>query len=344
MTDNAPNDKYSIPYIRNTKNQLDNTPPNLSWIVNTGNPTINKNTIIFYESSGDTVNTDPDNSFDITLHGYYFQCILPDYINTNGNKLYFGGYNYGAYINHYSQLYTYNNDIENPYILYNPGDLFQQIYDGNNVKFYINGMFINSVPILNSFFTDYLYCGLDTSYPTGNSYTISNIYGYVTGKNGTNGISGVNGIQILSGSGIPSDTLGLSGEYYMDILTNILYGPKLNTPTNRWITNKPVDPVPRIISILSGGTTKLWDFINGYQYLRIYLIFSPGENVRQPDSMVQLSVNSGSNGPQYFVYGNLPSNIIITTVNNGSVEQSINVSSTGTPDYEYIGVKIQVIA
>jgi len=339
MTDNARNDKYSLPLIQSITKRLNNTPPNLTWLVDRGNPEIDGNIIILHENTGDITTTDSNNQFDLVYHGYYFQCVLPEFTNDN-NSLYVGGNWYGAYIDNENQLFTYNQNIINTAVTYIPGDLYQQVYDGVNVNFYLNGLYINSVPLLENYSSDYLYCGLDTSNPTQNIYTINKIYGYVTGRNGANGDDGTNGVNILSGSGVPSNTLGVDGEYYMDILTFTMYGPK----SNSWVSKKPVDPVPSIKTLSSGGTTKLWDFIDGYTNILIYLVFAESSSERQPDKIVQISVQCQGGGPQYVVFGTLPSNVSITTVTNGSTEQSINIQSSGSPAYNYIGVKIQTIA
>lgn len=46
------------------------------------------------------------------------------------------------------------------------------------------------------------------------------------GATGVQGIQGPNGSQILSGSGVPSSSLGVNGDFYLDISTSKLYGPK----------------------------------------------------------------------------------------------------------------------
>ena len=48
------------------------------------------------------------------------------------------------------------------------------------------------------------------------------------GTNGTNGTNGVNGRTILSGGNAPSSGNGIDGDFYIDILTYQIYGPKLS--------------------------------------------------------------------------------------------------------------------
>lgn len=43
------------------------------------------------------------------------------------------------------------------------------------------------------------------------------------------GSQGPKGSSILNGSGLPSNTIGLVGDYYLDSLTDILYGPKVDS-------------------------------------------------------------------------------------------------------------------
>ena len=47
-----------------------------------------------------------------------------------------------------------------------------------------------------------------------------------TGANGTDGAAGADGKTILSGQGVPADTVGTDGDFYYDVDTDILYGPK----------------------------------------------------------------------------------------------------------------------
>ncbi|ASU32556.1 collagen-like domain-containing protein [Mucilaginibacter xinganensis] len=54
------------------------------------------------------------------------------------------------------------------------------------------------------------------------------------GATGATGANGTNGNTVLSGSGIPSNTVGKNGDYYLDITTYRLYGPKSG---NAWSTS-----------------------------------------------------------------------------------------------------------
>lgn len=46
------------------------------------------------------------------------------------------------------------------------------------------------------------------------------------GTNGMNGTNGANGNSILNGTGLPLNTLGNNGDFYIDISTYVMYGPK----------------------------------------------------------------------------------------------------------------------
>jgi hypothetical protein len=68
-------------------------------------------------------------------------------------------------------------------------------------------------------------------YLTYNSTTKEIVYnseglpGY-TGATGSTGATGVAGTQILSGNGVPAAGLGNPGDFYIDLLTGKMYGPK----------------------------------------------------------------------------------------------------------------------
>ncbi|TCD07143.1 hypothetical protein EZ449_15245 [Pedobacter frigidisoli] len=49
---------------------------------------------------------------------------------------------------------------------------------------------------------------------------------FLKGSDGTNGTNGTNGNTILSGGGSPQNTLGNNGDFYIDLSTYTMYGPK----------------------------------------------------------------------------------------------------------------------
>ena len=48
------------------------------------------------------------------------------------------------------------------------------------------------------------------------------------GPSGTNGTNGINGTAVLNGTTAPLATTGVNGDFYINTVTNILYGPKAN--------------------------------------------------------------------------------------------------------------------
>jgi len=353
MLSNSINDKYSIPFIHNIKTRFNNNRFlnfNIFWYSNNGDPIINGNSLILHEDTSDEVIgilKDPVAINNINLNGCYFQCTLPEFNTDDNNVLTILNNDYGIELHNGNILIT-SADITNQ-VSYAPGDLYQQIFDGVNVKYYLNGILINSQSILNSPTDSQFGMFINLSAPNSlaNTYTINNIYGYVTGKNGTNGADGENGINMLSGSGVPSNTLGLTGEYYTDILTNVIYGPK----TDSWVSVKPVDPTSRIITLAYQGTTRLWNFADGYEHILIYLVFAESSTYRQPNEIVQISVHKHSSGPKYFVSGTLPDYIdyesnpdVHRYIEITTDSQSIYLHSVDYGTLNYIGLKIQAIA
>jgi hypothetical protein len=62
----------------------------------------------------------------------------------------------------------------------------------------------------------------------------------------TPGPQGPRGKGILNGSGVPSNNLGLAGDFYYDVITTKFYGPKLSDATwvgaqNYILNNPPTD-------------------------------------------------------------------------------------------------------
>jgi hypothetical protein len=52
----------------------------------------------------------------------------------------------------------------------------------------------------------------------------------------TSGMQGPRGSAILNGSGLPSNSIGLAGDYYLDTITDILYGPKTTSWPNSGVS------------------------------------------------------------------------------------------------------------
>lgn len=104
----------------------------------------------------------------------------------------------------------------------------------------------------------------------------------------TIGQQGPRGKGILHGEGIPSNSLGIDGEFYIDIINNKMYGPKENNEwgssvtlggnythtqdvaSNTWVINHNLDFYPNIEVINSAGTA----VIGEYQFLNPNVIIA----------------------------------------------------------------------
>ena len=310
MTDNAPNDKYIVPYIRTLKSRIDNIPPQITWNI-TGNPDINTNVITLYEKTGDIVYS--NEQFNIINSGLVIQCRLPAFSLTN-NILYVGGNYYGGYLENNTLTVYGEDDIIT--VSYNKNDLYAQYYDGVNVNFMLNGIIVATV-LINSSYTYYdaLYFGFGESNDTNNEYTITNIYSYVTGINGTNGSNALNGSSILTDHKIHSDvpteliSYGSVGDYFLDKKTNKLYGPKLGLCGSMYFDGS----IDTYLSIPNHVDFRLGtgDFtIEWFQYTTKvvsshYRIFSMGA---YSSASIAVSIEGGSfyfwiGGSSYLYYG-----------------------------------------
>ncbi len=50
----------------------------------------------------------------------------------------------------------------------------------------------------------------------------------IKGNTGSRGPAGADGKTVRSGSGLPSSTLGVNGDFYIDVIAHAIYGPKAN--------------------------------------------------------------------------------------------------------------------
>jgi len=337
MTDNAINDRYAIPLLNKIRYMLDNHVARVVLTDDNGSPIINENSVILNDNTDDVVIG--NYSVNTNWRGLIFECVLPGF--DSDNELYIGGYWNGASLTSTNQIRFWTDNNLSGYYTYTPGDLYRQYYDTQNVYFSINGEILMSYPITGS--DETVYIGLDTDYNSGLTFEINNILFYETGKKGRNGINGENGNNLISGTGAPLPTLLTnSNDIYNDVTTNNLYA---NNGSNWYRLFSPITP-GSIKTLSSGGTTKLWDFIDGNaSNVLAYVVFAVDNSARVPTHIVQIAMNieSDRTGAHYNVFGTLPSNVILIIVNNGGTEQSVNLHSTGGTAYNYIGVRYQII-
>lgn len=104
----------------------------------------------------------------------------------------------------------------------------------------------------------------------------------------TVGVQGPRGLGVLHGVGAPSQTLGSEGEFYIDISTNKMYGPKVgnswgsfvnlggtythiqDVASSTWTINHNLEYHPNIEVVDSAGTA----VIGNYQYVNVNTIIA----------------------------------------------------------------------
>lgn len=97
------------------------------------------------------------------------------------------------------------------------------------------------------------------------------------GPQGTQGVAGANGNTILSGTGVPANTNGAVGDYYLDLSTSNLYGPKTTSGWGSSVSLKGAAG-PNGNGILSGtGAPPATLGVNGDFYLdkTTYNLYGP---------------------------------------------------------------------
>ena len=95
------------------------------------------------------------------------------------------------------------------------------------------------------------------------------------------GPQGPRGKGVLHGEGEPNNSLGIDGEFYIDTVTNKMYGPKedgswgepvnlggtyvhvQDTASDSWVINHNLDYFPNVEIVNSAGTAVVGD----YQYI-----------------------------------------------------------------------------
>ena len=96
-------------------------------------------------------------------------------------------------------------------------------------------------------------------------------------KTGPRGANGLDGTIILSGEGAPTNSLGHNGNYYLDVATAILYGPKTSSGWGTGLSLKGAPGTPGS-QILSGSGTPAGSLgATGDYYLdkTNYLLYGP---------------------------------------------------------------------
>lgn len=97
----------------------------------------------------------------------------------------------------------------------------------------------------------------------------------------TIGVQGPRGKGVLHGEGAPSDSLGVDGEFYIDTISNKMYGPKVSgswgdpvnlggtyvhtqdTASNTWVINHNLEYYPNVQIVDSAGN----DVVGNYQFV-----------------------------------------------------------------------------
>jgi hypothetical protein len=92
------------------------------------------------------------------------------------------------------------------------------------------------------------------------------------------GQQGPRGKGVLNGEGAPSNSLGIDGEFYIDIVTNKMYGPKISgawgdpvnlggtythiqgTASDTWVINHNLDYYPNVEIVNSAGVSVIGDY------------------------------------------------------------------------------------
>jgi hypothetical protein len=88
----------------------------------------------------------------------------------------------------------------------------------------------------------------------------------VLGNSGPQGPQGVRGNAILNGEGPPDNSLGIIGDFYIDTLTQEMYGPKNNTD---WGTNISLIPGYEELGYVHVQTTPSdeWTIFHGLGFI-----------------------------------------------------------------------------
>jgi hypothetical protein len=356
MTDNAKNDKYVIPLLKQVTYRLDNYVPRVQLSSTNDNLVvgvdIGDDFVRVFENSNDYVESDSNNGFNISKQGVVFECYLP--VINNNSSIYFGTNDYGAeiYNDNGPKIYFWSICDGTDEYPYQAGDLFKMYLDTNTARFLViredlepqeSQIIVNeSLDIqCSSNNNQYVNIGFDSEYDDGNSYLFEGIKFYQSGKEGRTGYPGEDGISLISGSGAPLPTLGNYGDLYNDILTSRIWfkDNSWSTQTTPYYASTTFALAPN-----TNGPT-LFSFGNDYNNVLITIIFARSATDRIPEAFVQAVVNKANNpdvsvSPWNYI-GNFPENVTIQTsiTNKGSVRL---VSNSSALAWNYITTKIQI--
>jgi hypothetical protein len=368
MTDNAVNDRYTIPLLKQVDFRLQNRNPRVTLLEDNGNPTINDNLVILHENTDDYVYS--DETYAARYNGLVFECNLPVIPAGNNSIIYAGIHDddddpYGCEIRYDGgyKIRFYGDGDYSDYYTYNAGDLFRMYINGrvdrndddyNDIgrRAYFS---INGDVKTDFYYSDssqmYLEIGFDTHDDNGINYIFSNILYYQTGRIGQDGENGNNRYSLLSGSGRPDiiPTLGNDGDTYNDVLTNILW-----RKDETWYPITFPNLTSGVVSLAAGtpSPVDLFNFVGtSYNSILITIAFAQNATTRIPDRLVQVSVNlaeDGTNVPKWNNNGAFPANITIQTSYTPSVNPTfigVRLARDGTivTAYNYITYKIQII-
>jgi len=355
MTDNAVNDRYTIPLLKQVDFRLENRNSRVRLIDDNGNPTINDNSVILHENTDDYVYS--DETYRANHEGLVFECNLPGIPSGNSSRMYAGinddeGKYYGCEIKYNSgnKVSFYNYDDDTSFISYNAGDLFRMYIDTDTIYYSINGVIKADLDFASGY-NMYLEIGFYNNDNEGVNYTFSNILYYQTGKIADQGDDGENRISLLSGSGRPNllPTLGNDGDLYNDVLTNTFWAKD-----GSWYPLTLPNLTRGVVSLAAGtpSPVDLFNFVDtNYNSILITIAFAQNATTRIPTNLVQVSVNlaeDGTNVPKWNNNGAFPANITIQTSYTPSVNPTfigVRLARDGTivTAYNYITYKIQII-
>jgi len=231
MVDNARNTKYIVDLVKSLETRVDEIPPQLTWSYPPGtSPVIRGNCITLNQFTANEIVSEQKFNIDCES-GLVFQFRLPAFTSTI-DILYVGGGGYGAWL-FQGYIFIWGGECSYGSYPYTPDDLYQQVYDGRYVNFILNGTLLEKIYI-NDRCPEQLFFGFDGPGPENNvDVTIKDIFVYQTGKRGNDGDKGADCNSILSTyAEIDNPTVnlqnyGISGDFYLDNQTNIVYGPKL---------------------------------------------------------------------------------------------------------------------